>query len=401
MERTVIEALRLGIVPHGHIRDFIFGRENEIEKINDLLSGSSASLMIVGEYGAGKTHLLDYTYNLAIESGFAVARTEVDPSENPFHRPKKVYRELISSFRYMDANGQIRAFRDFMKELSTWRNFKARWELSDTHKYLGYILEELKENRIYDSDWEWIEGNESAVKPTLYDNAPAANIYCNILTGLGWAAAHTSALKGLLLIIDEAETLSSRLTNALQRENGHNFVEGLLFAVNSTQDLLTEGLTRYKGQYQSRIYGDRTGLRYSGHAQDVRYLYKRPSFTKLIMAFTPVPELDERRLRVWQLINAQPSMNIYPLDLAALNDALRYVCRLYEKAYGFTISSEFQSPATRCLLEQMFGLRLLRHPLSLARITGMIANHDDLGSNTRRFIKASVEVLDILRFSQS
>ena len=59
--RSIIEALRLGIVPYGAVRDFTFGRDNEMLTIQKWLDGESTGPLIIRSgYGSGKSHLLDY-----------------------------------------------------------------------------------------------------------------------------------------------------------------------------------------------------------------------------------------------------------------------------------------------------------------------------------------------------
>ena len=369
-ERALIEALRLGIVPDAHTEDFIFGRDDEIRQIKDLLNGSDSSLMIVGDYGAGKTHLLDYTYHMALRDGYAVARTDIDPNENPFHRPKYVYRKLISSFRFKRVSGEIAGFRRFMIDVANMNP-----GILQSHEYLGELIDWMNNGYFYGSDWEWIEGEDSNIKPRLYDNAPAANIYCNILSGIGWAASQGLGMKGFLLLFDEAEILNSTLSYTYQRESGDNFLKGLLMTVQSDSSLLADHKMR---RSDGGIYGTVSGLRYPVHASHITYLYRQPSFLKMIMTFTPIPELYGGGREIWRILNNEPSMRILSPDLAALREALVHVCSLYEKAYGFTLSDSGQS-----------------------KVTEIIYNHDYLRSSTRRFVKASIEALDILRFHSS
>ena len=65
-DRRIIEALRLGVVPHDSIEQFTFGRDEEINHIKNWLSNSddnNGSLILSGGYGAGKTHFLDYIFS--------------------------------------------------------------------------------------------------------------------------------------------------------------------------------------------------------------------------------------------------------------------------------------------------------------------------------------------------
>jgi len=114
--RQAIEALRFGIVPSDYIESFTFGREKEISLIHRFLKDENiGSIIISGEYGSGKTHLLEYIYQYAIKNNYAVSLVTVDPNECPFYNPKAVYTNMMRSFRFRQQNGY---FREFLRELS-------------------------------------------------------------------------------------------------------------------------------------------------------------------------------------------------------------------------------------------------------------------------------------------
>ena len=71
-----------------------------------------------GQYGSGKSHLLDYMYSLALNNKYAVATVKLDPNEAPPSKPKLVYRKLIQSFRYKDGEN-YKDIRDFLRSFAT------------------------------------------------------------------------------------------------------------------------------------------------------------------------------------------------------------------------------------------------------------------------------------------
>ena len=83
--------------------------------------------------------------------------------------------------------------------------------------------------------WDWIEARESRAKPWgffsllpgLYDYSTAANIYCYLLSSLGWASREVLGLKGLLLVFDEAETVEMNFYSQ-QAQNSRNFLRSLI-----------------------------------------------------------------------------------------------------------------------------------------------------------------------------
>ncbi|MEA1869857.1 MAG: BREX system ATP-binding domain-containing protein [Euryarchaeota archaeon] len=149
--REIIEALRLGIVPHGQVDEFTFGRDYTISQIKEwLIRLGFGSLIVSGEYGVGKTHLLDYTYSSSLKRDWAVAMVALDPSELPLHRPKAIYEAIVRSFKFRTHNG---GFREFLREIAA----SSKWHELQEHEYLGTVLilcVALRHNLKYGDSWQ-------------------------------------------------------------------------------------------------------------------------------------------------------------------------------------------------------------------------------------------------------
>lgn len=75
----IIESLRCGTPPEGHVTEFTVGRGEEVNELKSiLLSGSTNALLIKSNYGSGKTHLLRLTREMALSSGYAVSLITLD-----------------------------------------------------------------------------------------------------------------------------------------------------------------------------------------------------------------------------------------------------------------------------------------------------------------------------------
>jgi hypothetical protein len=77
--RRVIESLRYGLPPDGHICDFTVGRQDEIADLRSQLNedGSNA-LLLNANYGAGKTHLLRFIREEALRKNWLVSFVTLD-----------------------------------------------------------------------------------------------------------------------------------------------------------------------------------------------------------------------------------------------------------------------------------------------------------------------------------
>jgi chromosomal replication initiation ATPase DnaA len=64
----IIESLRLGIPPEGYVRQFTVGRTKEIEDlIKRLQVHNETAVLLMANYGSGKTHLLKYIREESLE----------------------------------------------------------------------------------------------------------------------------------------------------------------------------------------------------------------------------------------------------------------------------------------------------------------------------------------------
>lgn len=77
--RRAIESLRTGVPPKGRVRSFTVGRAEEIARLDHLLHDDGpGALLLLANYGAGKSHLLRYIEELALDLRYAVSWVTVD-----------------------------------------------------------------------------------------------------------------------------------------------------------------------------------------------------------------------------------------------------------------------------------------------------------------------------------
>ena len=370
--RRMIEAFRLGIVPCDCAEEFTFGRDEEMEQIAKWLGNPNQStILIVGQYGTGKTHLLHCAISRALQNDYAVAWVEMDPNEAPFYKPKRVYCRLIQGFRYYSKqDGQLKGFRAFLKEALVKGAFKDHLFFKYLHKYEKDII------------WDWIEGRESIVRPwgvdnSLYPDLPglsdystAANTYCYLLSALGWAARVVLGLQGLLLVFDEAETVTAHIYS-YQFRKSKNFLRALICTANGDRRLL-------RSPFQSGL--DYLGI---GIGPNTPFLYRVPSGLKMLFAFTSTDwnyDSEYRGGGVYQRnpkiveIDATPKIDLRPLTDDAFKDVFEHICLLYDGAYGF-----------------------LAGDVTIDKIFRRVASES---GRTRLFVKGSVEALDLARLNR-
>lgn len=104
--QRVIESLRKGIPPDGCVRQFTVGRTSEISQITRRLEeGKPGALLLKANYGSGKTHLLRFIREHAIDQGFAVSSVSLDcKAAVRFNRMDQIFG---STLRNIELPGQV------------------------------------------------------------------------------------------------------------------------------------------------------------------------------------------------------------------------------------------------------------------------------------------------------
>lgn len=385
--RTIIEALRLGGVPLNLADRFSAGRDDEKERIKSFFKNEKGVALIKGEYGIGKTHLLEIIRSMALNKKYIVSKIEIDPNENSFHRPKKIYQSLIQGFSY-PKNGHIYGFREFIDDVINSSNPIPFRELA-SHPYLGELIAHWKQKEGNDDLLEWIEARDDGnnqlfisddsdsmfvthIKlPRLYDYQNTANIYCNIISGIGWAARNVLDLSGLIILIDEAEGIDQTLYSSYQFQRAANLLKGFILMANNDKNLLNEPnghLSEINYTFSGpNLCGDYTRLLYSKKERKTSpYLWKRQSYIKIVFSF--IPFLLESLQMTSGLEGAFD--NLETIELEELSDQeyltlYHTICDFYQKAYGFNPPKEFYEAIPR--------------------------------DKTRLFVKGVVEGLDLMR----
>ncbi len=106
--RRIIDSLRYGIPPEGHITDFTVGRKEEIDELNHLLiNKETTALLLKSNYGSGKTHLLKLIRELALSYGYVVSLVTLDSkSAVRFNRMDQIFGQVCRQIEVPRQNGK-------------------------------------------------------------------------------------------------------------------------------------------------------------------------------------------------------------------------------------------------------------------------------------------------------
>lgn len=266
-----LEAMRLGVVPRGDIESFTVGRDDEMATVDADLDRvtkrGGAVRTFLGDYGTGKTHLLQLIAHRALDRNFLVGRVVLDPEESPPSHPKRVYREIVRSLQYPDrTGGHRRSLAPLLREAVASDEARERFAVDAGGRSRGkldegahlYLTPALRYVAALDdpqldaeaSDYgrsllfDWLEGHPTISnteidkilprivgrKDRIYsmkDYRPWARIYGYILSGIA-ALARSSGYAGLVLLVDEAEFYS--LLSSENREYARTVFKALAWA---------------------------------------------------------------------------------------------------------------------------------------------------------------------------
>jgi len=361
--KTVIEAFRVGVVPDAGIREWTIGRDVELGAVSNWLANSAeGSLLIEGQYGSGKTHMLRYLSQAARDKGFAVAMVRIDPAEENSSFPFRFYASVMRALR-IPINGAETDIRTAFRETvqSSGRT------VLDDHQFYGPLIAATRDGRDSEEDWLGFMGERAGSRyfPSGLDFTTVANIACHLLSGLSRFMADDLKLAGMLILVDEAETAQIR-RYAYHWRRTLNFLRGLTLVAND-DEILDEPLTR--NDCGVRI-GRNTRLVYSGHYPDVRYYFKLPTFLKVALALTECDVVG--KLREWR--ETQPRIALGDLDRNVLSDLFSRVAGAYGALYGAKIPRHLERWVLYHLLYGAYG-----------------------AGNIRGFMKALLEVMDFVR----
>jgi len=372
--RRIIEAVRLGIVPARYIEEFTYGREKELEEMDSWLKTQGGVLYFIGQYGAGKTHMLRVLRQKGLRSGYVVCTANIDALEASFHKPKSVYSQVINSLRFQARNGKrstgdIRSLLHMAADNPQVK--KKLHEYPSIRRVMAMIGPFDYRKRAYPPEaWyclQWFRGRTPSTlfRPGMYDDGTAANIYCNILNGL-CTTSEMMGFKGLLLILDEAENIDASWLTDNQRLRSDNFCRGLHFLAFNDLRLMNEDIEIIR---DLTPLGKSTGLSYHRFCPEIRYAPSLPANLKIAFAFTTMPSTES--------IGGQPTtveLGELPRDIE--EPMTEGVSSSYADAYQITVSEKVRSEIR-------------------ARLMHLRSSHQ---ASYRTAVKAVVELLDFVRF---
>jgi bacteriophage exclusion system BrxC/D-like protein len=345
-----LEALRLGVVPIAGVQRYTVGRERELSRVAGVLQQTRGCRVLWGDYGTGKTHLLESAERLALDEGFAVARLTLDPRENALSNPLRVYREIVHRARI--GNG-LRPAIDWLFETLKqngdptyiWSNgsnasrfyspylLALREDDEESSAILrDYVMGQAVDSRSVREAAEAV-GWTGPAPLVMSDFRTYGRMYIHLIGQLScWLAA--AGARGLVVLFDEVERV-----DALRYEDRHYALEVLQHYAAVTmhpRDLAFDPERLYKGGHEVH------------RSLTLRVDAAQPLIT--VFALTPLEEIQEQ----FEQVTASNSYDIElgPLDERLLPELVDRIATIYALAHpSYTITDSLRASIARELLD--------------------------------------------------
>jgi len=275
--RNLIEALRVGVAPAQHAQELTIGLENERASLSAALVQAHASggdvRAVIGEYGYGKSHIVELTAQEALQRHFLVATVSLDLQELPPHRAFDIYGALMRSLRYpasderglgplLDLVKGIPRLRDELRDLAPEENDPLVVGLD--------ALSSITSTR-QQTAWEnWLMGGRRVKSmnratprgirfPSIYRVGNNARQMAYLLSGVS-VLARLAGYSGLCILIDEAESYS--LLKPYQQPKASLFFSGVIHAALGEERARVpdSALPQHRFRDYPAAYGDRQSL---------------------------------------------------------------------------------------------------------------------------------------------
>ena len=324
-----LEALRLGVVPSKGVKDYSVARDDEFESIDDLLDAGSGCRVIWGDYGAGKTHMLDAAEQSALEAGYATARITLDPTENALHHPLRLYRKIVATVRTADLVGQgYEAILHRLAESEDHYHPKG----ARASRFFSPYLHALREGDDEDIGWlsDYIRGDNIDAQDVnrvlgklrwrgsnvlrMSDYRTYGRMYIHLVGTLAcWC--QDAGTRGLVILFDEVERIDT-----LRRSEQHYAFDVLRHYAAVTmqaEDLAFDPDGLYKGGH--RVH------------RELPFQFREDQPLSTVFALTPLEEIEDEFSDI--TFSTKYDIHLPPLKRDFIPELVERIAAIYENAH--------------------------------------------------------------------
>lgn len=324
-----LEAIRLGVVPARGVRDYTVARDTELSSIDAMLAAKQGCRVVWGDYGAGKTHLLEAAEQLALERGYAVVRVTLDPVEYGLHHPLRLYQAIADRVRTLDhAQPGIEHVLDRLADSEDhYRHdgraasrffspylYALRFGAPLLTEYMGDYVRGLPLTLPVLNQCLQRIGWRGRSLLAMSDFRTYGRMYTHLIGTLA-AWCQDAGLAGLALCFDEVERVDT--LGSTERQLALEVFQHIAAVMMVPEDLAFDPEQLYRGGQDVH-----RGL-------PLRFRAELPLVG--VFALTPLPEIEASFQRLTH--SRRYDLHLAPLGPQSLRDLVQRIAALYERAY--------------------------------------------------------------------
>ena len=342
--KRIIEQLRKGIPPEGHVRHFTVGRDAEIRRLErHLQAGNGGALLLRANYGSGKSHLLRYIREVALDSGYVVSSLTLDSrSAVRFNRMDQIVGAAWRGLEIPGAEGMgVRPFMDAVcNTIANPDGNQKFWsDLSGGGKWNYSNI--LQSPALFVAIRAWFSGKERRkalvedwmVQPWSYQTQ-RKRLYLELVQDLGprfvdprsdWQFYHD----GVFMFNLQDYHQSWCILNDLHDLSAQMGYQGVVLLVDEFEDVLTN-LKRVDLQEKAfwNLFTFYEGKRFGG----MSFFAVTPAFAEKCKDLL---RSKERWHFDYSRFNALPRFEMSPLDVEQLENLAYRIVEVHGEAYGW------------------------------------------------------------------
>ena len=307
--------------------------------LEDVLVSGGGATVIRGQYGQGKTFALRSLEDIAFESGFLVAKTEVDATENRLNKPFHIYRDLMKHFRVPGKKqcGALVLAQEIVSRLPKsvlampagarfdWLKSQCgcdpiAWLFADAR-----LLEKPELLGLLAADPQSRISNARPVHSLRVSNQiwPAftagtqGDFASYLLSGISLLGKRLG-FKGLIIIMDEMEKWENLNWN--EQIQAGNLLGGLIWGATNSED-------------RRRAYSYPGNLQHSQRCGGYPFSTEKRCHLGIAIAMTPRSDGDSPE-GTWHEYGTILDVNLPQLNVNSLRSYAKKLAMLYAEAYG-------------------------------------------------------------------
>jgi len=345
--RRVIESLRYGLPPAGHIGDFTVGRSEEIDDLRKQLRNDQSNVLLLNaNYGAGKTHLLQFIREEALRNNWMVSLVTLDSKsgvrfdqlsqiigaicrnlEIPGRSGKGV-RQLLDAFRDSAIKGTLNG--KFWSELHNNGKWDRRRHFETEAFFIGLRAWFFCDHYMEDHIENWFQS------PHMNSDGRATHLYKDLIEGMRQHyrdARPKQYFSKERLDLTRNDDLCWGFMRDLQRSAKAMGLKGLVLCFDEFEDIIYN-LTRTNRKKMAfcNMFELFYGHQFRSHA----YFAVTPGFVqKCKEEFARRGEYDYD----FSLFDGLKQFEMSPITLSDMQTLIGRIVRAYETAFSYTLTN--------------------------------------------------------------